>query len=214
MKVRRYLTAAQARGLAVALLVNAALLALLAVGPATKLHLPPEVPSPVVILGMFRPPPRRPVEPVRKLEEKPPQEARPSPVAPRPSLAPAAPAAPLPAAPAPVMPSTPGPAGAATGGDGTSAAGAAAVRHLLGCAAFARRRDGDDCDTRRSGDPAHIDGLTPEKRLSLGPTSRERRDELIETNRELQTQTFQPQGSRAARFGCNMKAGKWKCSTY
>lgn len=209
-------TAARIRGLAVALIANAAALAMLSIGPQPTLHLQPEAPSNIVTLDLFRPRPPKAVEAERKPEATPAAQVRP-PAAVKPSSAQAAPApapAVLQAPPAQGAPAAP-PA-AALGQGAASDKGAAAVRHLLGCAAFAagRRRDGEGCEPGRGGEPGHIDALTPERRLGLGLSGPMRRDELVETNRELQTQTFQPQGSRAARFGCNLKDGKWKCSTY
>lgn len=215
MRAKSDHTPARVRGLVVALLVNAALLALLAVGPQARLQFKPETPSNTVALQIVRPPPQA-VEPERSRDAKALPQVRPSAIVKPPPTATTTSAVTPPVLQAPPQTApVAAPAGAAAAQGAVSDKGAAAVRHLLGCAAFAsgRRRDGDDCGAVRSGEAGHIEGLTPEKRLGLGQSGPMRRDELVETNRELQTQTEPPRGS-AVRYGCGLKYGKWKCSTY
>ena len=91
---------------------------------------------------------------------------------------------------------------------------------MLACGGFGGRRrpEAVDCYAPGGADAPHVDRVQPERRAAFD-AEHDQQEELLATSRRLQSQTFQVPTNVSShgpilRYGCNLKAGKWRCGAY
>jgi hypothetical protein len=205
-------SATPAFGLGVALLLNLALLLGLSLyrQPSFQLAVGPEPPAMVVALERLDParqPAKASLPPAKGLVRT---TASSRSVAKPPPAAASAPIISVPSAPSSAPPAQAGQA------DGTAAKAAAALQKLGACASFTHdSHDHGHCGESWGYSGKSVDPLSAQARMALAPPNR---DDKWATATHLRSHladhdAASTQGSNVA-YGCALRDGKWRCSTY